>query len=449
MGRFLRTLTDEQGILNRIVTLEKHAEKKRLAFVGITKCCPYCEKSRSLDAFKIKHTDRLSLICRSCNMMCDVRHIVEKLAIVTDNGCLLWPEQGRDPDFYCKIRRNLFESTDNTGEYMHTRCDKRCLNESHIFRYNSGNPPLWYRIGLDRDIDFNNLSEKENLAIRTYLKSKVLIDDNLCWKIGGEKRSSTFMIDESVFVSKKLFFEVFNYKIENYRAVIAHKCSIDNCVNPDHLELFKPYPDIPFWAKHKFKKPDYGFEYCQNVECLKFGSLLSHKFLCDFNYKNGKLYKVVCLECFSNPDASFKRVVIKNHRTYGEIGKLDRKFVKNIIKKYTTCCYCGRDSKEIPSFPGMPNRVTLHVDHIIPVNGLNERGTNDNSNLEYSCYQCNGSKSARKIQSWIDKLNLWLSTEKIQSKVEHYKLILIELSKPGAVVDGKFIARHMRNKINE
>jgi 5-methylcytosine-specific restriction enzyme A len=49
------------------------------------------------------------------------------------------------------------------------------------------------------------------------------------------------------------------------------------------------------------------------------------------------------------------------------------------------CIFCGRNSKE----------VTLEIDHIIP---FSKGGSNEISNLQTLCFDCNRGKGARKLR---------------------------------------------------
>jgi 5-methylcytosine-specific restriction endonuclease McrA len=67
----------------------------------------------------------------------------------------------------------------------------------------------------------------------------------------------------------------------------------------------------------------------------------------------------------------------------------ERVFILNRDKK--TCRICGRKAPD----------VSLEVDHIIPVD---KGGTNDPSNLETLCFDCNRGKSDRILSSELTKM---------------------------------------------
>jgi hypothetical protein len=55
-------------------------------------------------------------------------------------------------------------------------------------------------------------------------------------------------------------------------------------------------------------------------------------------------------------------------------------------RDFFTCCYCG----------SKPPKVTLEVDHIVPIS---KKGTNDIDNLITSCFDCNRGKSNIELSS--------------------------------------------------
>lgn len=70
------------------------------------------------------------------------------------------------------------------------------------------------------------------------------------------------------------------------------------------------------------------------------------------------------------------------------ITKTERELV---YKKYNAhCAYCGKEIEY----------KDMQVDHLIPVNGWNEQGTNDIENLMPSCRRCNHYKRANSLEGF-------------------------------------------------
>lgn len=454
MGR-LKKLTDEERATNKKAFRILYFERKRLETIKATndtRRCAYCGKDHGINSFRNKNDLTPKLVCRSCILTYDFCDVVEKLAIKNEAGCILWPENDRTSDYYHALRRRLFSSEENKKEYLHMGCDSRCLNDAHVFRYRSGFPPLWYRLGVSKEFDINNPNEAEKELLKTYLKSKVSIDENSCWKSGDWLKDGTIRIGDTIFDSKKLFYEIFTGKIAQSKReqMIAHRCASINCVNPEHLELFvSKYHDIPFWARFGLKKPDDKFGYCQNEECMSFGVSLETKELHSFNLKNGRLFKIVCRECLDDENSLFKKIARISTRDTEQLGKLDREFVKNTIMKYKTCCYCNRGCDQIPYLANSIHKSKFQIEHIIPIMGSEQFGTNNNSNLELACWECNINKGNKSICNWRNKLEFWITKNKNINKLQFYKSILVNLSSSNAIVNDEFVARHMRNKINE
>lgn len=76
-------------------------------------------------------------------------------------------------------------------------------------------------------------------------------------------------------------------------------------------------------------------------------------------------------------------------------------------------------------------------------------GTNNNSNLELACWECNINKGNKSICNWRNKLEFWITKNKNINKLQLYKSILVNLSNNNTIVNDEFVARHMRNKTNE
>ncbi len=64
---------------------------------------------------------------------------------------------------------------------------------------------------------------------------------------------------------------------------------------------------------------------------------------------------------------------------------------KKVHQKYGgRCAYCG---KEI-------DYKDMQVDHLVPINGWNEKGTDVFDNLMPSCRRCNHYKRANSLEGW-------------------------------------------------
>lgn len=79
---------------------------------------------------------------------------------------------------------------------------------------------------------------------------------------------------------------------------------------------------------------------------------------------------------------------------------MNRKTIKKaereqIYLKYNKhCAYCGKEIEY----------KDMQVDHLIPINGWNEKGTDDFENLMPSCRRCNHYKRANSLEGWRQML---------------------------------------------
>lgn len=112
-----------------------------------------------------------------------------------------------------------------------------------------------------------------------------------------------------------------------------------------------------------------------------------------------------------------------------------------LFTKYKNCCYCGRPDEEIPDRP-KTKRIKLELEHIVPVAC---GGTNQTSNLEIACWQCNSLKQNILLDEWIRKI---IELEKFtdnKSDAEYYRLIIRSTFDKNIITNGNFLPRHMRN----
>lgn len=63
---------------------------------------------------------------------------------------------------------------------------------------------------------------------------------------------------------------------------------------------------------------------------------------------------------------------------------------KVYLKYNGHCAYCGKNIAY----------NDMQVDHLVPVNGWNEKGTNDFDNLMPACRRCNHYKRANSLEGW-------------------------------------------------
>jgi hypothetical protein len=345
------------------------------------------------------------------------------------------------------------------------------MNIEHFFYFNSSSAPYWFNYGLNSDIDFLQPSEKERIAIKSILMDRVVLSGE-CWLFANSSsKKANLKISNLSFSSKKIYYETFNQKIESKYFSISASCGNINCVAPTHLTLFLGR-SYPFWARKNLRKPKDGMGYCQNIQCKKYSeeipcSILRqyrNVFLCDFCFKerdsrikdNKSEYDIRYSE--QNREKIKKRyknwLITKsgkisiisssqNRRDYG-LRKINKDFISKLIDEYNSCCYCGRIQKEISNHPA--GIAKLNIEHIIPILGKEERGNNNDDNIEIACWECNSMKKNLSINRWLNNIKKRMSFTFDQTRTDCYEKIIETLSEEKFYIDGKFIPRHMRKQ---
>lgn len=434
--------------------------------------CLFCNIEKEENYFKSANGGKPNVVCIKCTKSNSRKSIAEKIVINPGNGCLLWPEAGRGADYYNQIRRNLYGDPKSELKYLHVNCNEACLNNDHIFRFKTNSAPYWFRFGLKKEIDFNNISDSEMAILKKHILSQSEISTNGCWLFGSPRKKNSMCFDTYHIDSKKLSYEVFYGKITYNRFSISKKCGTVNCINPEHLELIKN-SSKSFWSRNLLKKPESGFGYCHNTSCDEFGIQISLNLIKEIKGMG------LCQKCFDTKSERAKTMKAEYDLIYCEennekikartkkwskteagrlsqlssshnrrrkgVERIDKSFVSNIVKNYNTCCYCDRTEAEIPDNSELSTK--FEIEHIIPIMGKEEIGDHSNSNLEYACWQCNSSKKNNQTADWLKKLEKKvLVADKNKDRKALYELIIKNLSKPGNFIGDKFIARHMRNK---
>jgi hypothetical protein len=428
--------------------------------------CLKCKQNKEEKSFVKKMADP-SVVCFSCWKKFSTESIVSSVAIETKSGCLLWPDKYRDSDYYNNIRRKL---SDKNGKYIHIRCDRSCMNKEHFFYFDTNSAPYWFKYGLDGEINLNNPSEKEFLSLKEILIERAPTNGD-CWFFGNaSNKKAIIKIGDISFSSKKMYYEVFNSKINSEYFSISASCGHANCVSPKHMILFEGR-SFPFWARKNLKMPELGMGYCQSYDCKQYSVQIPHKSL--FKSRG----KLLCETCFNLIDSSLKKKKSEYDLSYSEknrekiknryyawsktesaklskilssqnrrdksLRKIDKLFLSELIKKYNSCCYCNRSEEEIPDHPC--KTAKLHLEHIIPVLCEKERGTNERENLDLACWQCNLMKKNLTPKDWLVVLLKRIESSLDSDRLQIYKRITITLSEDKNYKDNKFIPRHMRN----
>jgi 5-methylcytosine-specific restriction endonuclease McrA len=430
--------------------------------------CLKCNKNKEEKSFVKKKGVLPSIVCFSCWTNYSPEEIIDSVAIKMESECLIWPDQSRDDDYYNSIRRNISQKKE---KYIHIRCSKFCLNKEHFFYFDTNSTPYWFRYGLDGNINFDNLSEKELLILKQILIDRVSVDED-CWFFGiSSNKKSYLKIGDKSFSSKKIYYEVFNSKINSEHFSISSSCGNVNCVSPKHMVLFNGR-SFPYWARKNLKRPEPGMGYCQSLKCEKYSIQISENLLnkhrevplceaCfklielelkkkkseyDIKYSEENREKIKKrYEIWSKTEsAKLSQILSSQNRRDKSLRKVDRLFLFELLKKYNSCCYCGRSEKEVKNHPCGTSK--LHLEHIVPVLGKKERGTNDHENLEIACWQCNSMKKNLLPKDWLESLQKRIKSSSDSSRLDLYKRIITTLSEVINYKDDKFIPRHIRNK---
>lgn len=427
--------------------------------------CLKCKQNKDEKSF-IKKMGPPSVVCFSCWKKFSTESIINSIAIKTKSECLLWPDKYRNSDYYNNIRRNL---SNKNGKYIHVRCDRSCMNKEHFFYFETNSVPYWFKHGLDGAINLNNPSEKELASLKDILAERVSISGD-CWIFGNAlTKKAIIKIGDISFSSKKMYYEVFNSKINSEYFSISASCGHINCVSPKHMVLFEGR-SFPFWARKNLKMPESGMGYCQSCDCKQYSvqipvlSLYKHrgKFLCevcfnliDSNLKKKKseydlLYSEKNREKIKNTyhawsktqSAKLSKILSSQNRRDKSLRKIDKLFLSELIKKYNSCCYCDRAEEEIPDHPR--KTAKFHLEHIVPVLGKKERGTNERENLDLACWQCNLMKKNLLPKDWLAVLLKRIESSSDPNRLQLYERIAATLSEHKNYKDNKFIPRHMR-----
>lgn len=430
--------------------------------------CLKCDELKKESSFVKKYGSKPFSICFSCKSKFPIDEITNSVCIKNEHDCLLWPDKGRTDDYYNNIRRML---SSECGKYIHVRCQKECVNKQHFFYFESNCKPYWFRYGLNSEINFDKPSEEEIVALKSILMDRVSFNDE-CWLFGDAKSKKAFIkLGNKSFSSKKIYYETFNSKITEKMFAISASCGQINCVAPKHLSLFEGRK-IPFWARKNLKKPEPETGYCQNSGCANYSVLLAEKelrkhrdiYLCnqcfnvispelkkkkaqydvEYSEKNREIirerYKV-----WAKTDAGKNSQIASSHnRRDKSLRKVNKQFVNDLLSEYNSCCYCNRSENEITIHPSGISK--FHLEHIIPILSKKERGTNDSSNLEIACWQCNSMKKNLLPKDWLALLLRKIKFCKNQERINLYNKIIKTLSEESNFDGIKFIPRHIRNK---
>ncbi|MCA0177975.1 MAG: HNH endonuclease [Proteobacteria bacterium] len=95
--------------------------------------------------------------------------------------------------------------------------------------------------------------------------------------------------------------------------------------------------------------------------------------------------KLYCRTCRDNRRAAYEKRKVINGGLHTKNQWLEK------LRTYDACPRCGRQWAEIPKRPNPRYRNVWTKDHIVP---LSRGGTDDISNIQPLCYQCNFGKNA-------------------------------------------------------
>lgn len=95
-------------------------------------------------------------------------------------------------------------------------------------------------------------------------------------------------------------------------------------------------------------------------------------------------------------DCRNERAKLRNQRIKKNGGTHTDKQWLELLKNSPNCAVCGREWKDIPPRPDARYRHVWTKGHITPVF---HKGSNDISNIQAECYQCNFRKNAGKLNA--------------------------------------------------
>lgn len=430
--------------------------------------CLSCKTNKEELSFKKRRESRASAVCFACYKKYPIDIIINKVCVKNEKQCLLWPDEKRSEDYYNSIRKKIAK---NNNQYVHVRCDNRCLNSSHFYYFKTNSVPYWFKYNLEGDINFLSPSEIEKVAIKEILLDKLTYKDE-CWVFGdASSKKANVRIGKHTFSSKKIYYEVFVERINSKYFSISPSCGNKNCVSPNHLELFLGRSQ-PFWAKKTLRKPDDGMSYCQNESCshyavqlpkisIKKNGGVSLCNVCHYNITSKLKNKKAAYDreySEKNHDKIKKRIEAWSKTSSGKISqltssqnrrdkglrKIDKSDISYLLETYNSCCYCGRPEEEISENTSKNSK--LHIEHIIPILSKKQMGTNELSNLEIACWQCNSMKKNLSPKDWLNVISKRLRSCSNQDRVNLYNRIIENLSNEDFFQNDNFIPRHMRKQ---
>lgn len=429
--------------------------------------CLKCNENKEKSSFIKKSGAIPSVVCFSCWKKFLTPNIVESVCLISEGGCLLWPDQDRDSSYYNEIRRRLVKDKE---EYIHVRCNRACMNSDHFFYFKTNSTPYWFKYGLDYEIDFSKPSDKEIAVLKSILMDRIIRKDD-CWIFGeSSSKKSNIKIGDNVFNSKKIYYETFNSKIIQPIFSISSACGNINCVFPDHMILFLGRA-APVWARKNLKKPDEGMWYCEAESCknprVQISNLQLKKYrgrqLCescfgfieaeskakkseyDLRYVEENREKIKeRFESWSKTDSGkLSKILNSQNRRDKGLRKINKPFLSRLLAEYKSCCYCERSIGDIPEHPKGTSK--LHLEHIIPISSKESIGSNDSANLEIACWECNSMKRGSTPIEWRSKIQKKIGSCKDPSRLLLYEKIIKILFEESNYKNNNFYPRHMRN----